>query len=303
MKNIFLFIMLLGYYFLQAQTLSLDPPVSKALKCDTAKYALASPGGGGGSTDTTSLSHRIDLKLDIDDTTNKWQTKGTYLKTESDPVWIADSNKYYTKIWSAAKYQPKGTYISAESDPLWKSDTTNYQRWTDTTANGKSATKSWVHSQGYLKTVTETDPLWKADTSSYLRWSDTIQPGRIVTKKQQGIFYDKVEFKSHTHPPTITANVNDYNPVGLSYVSRLDLTSDANRNITGLVSSGIADGRMILITNVNTANDNIVLVDNSASSTDVNRFYFSTNITLARYESVVIYYNTAYNRWLAFNHY
>lgn len=149
MKNILLFIMLLGCYWLQAQTINLDPPVSQALKCDTAKYALASPGGGG-STDTTSLSHRIDLKLAIVDTTNKWQAKGSYLKTESDPIWIADSNLFYKKTWSDSKYQQKGSYISAESDPIWKSDSSTYQRWSDTTANGKSATKYYVDSNNSL---------------------------------------------------------------------------------------------------------------------------------------------------------
>jgi len=71
-------------------------------------------------------------------------------------------------------------------------------------------------------------------------------------------------------PAQITANVNDYAPSGLATANWLRLTSDASRNITGLDATGIADGQLLLITNV--GDQNLVFIHESASSTAANRF-------------------------------
>lgn len=94
-------------------------------------------------------------------------------------------------------------------------------------------------------------------------------------------------------PTQITADQNNYNPTGLSTASRLRLSSDASRNITGL--TGGADGRVMMI--VNTGSNAIVLKDGSASSTAANRFDFGADVTLASKNAAIIQYDTTDSRW------
>ena len=94
-------------------------------------------------------------------------------------------------------------------------------------------------------------------------------------------------------PSQITADQNDYNPTGLSSASTLRLTSDASRNVTGL--QGGADGRVLVLHNV--GSNNIVLKDDSASSTAGNRFALSADITLGVDQAAVLQYDSTSSRW------
>lgn len=94
-------------------------------------------------------------------------------------------------------------------------------------------------------------------------------------------------------PAQITADQNDYNPTGLSSASTLRLTSDASRNVTGL--QGGADGRVLVLHNV--GSNNIVLKDESASSTAGNRFALSADITLGVDQAAVLQYDATSSRW------
>ena len=97
-------------------------------------------------------------------------------------------------------------------------------------------------------------------------------------------------------PSQITADQNDYNPTGLSSASTLRLTSDASRNVTGL--QGGADGRVLVLHNV--GSNNIVLKDDSASSTAGNRFALSADITLGVDQAAVLQYDSTSSRWRCF---
>lgn len=94
-------------------------------------------------------------------------------------------------------------------------------------------------------------------------------------------------------PSQITADQNDYNPTGLSSASTLRLTSDASRNVTGL--QGGADGRVLVLHNV--GSNNIVLKDDSASSTAGNRFALSADITIGVDQAAVLQYDSTSSRW------
>lgn len=100
-----------------------------------------------------------------------------------------------------------------------------------------------------------------------------------------------------TSPSQITGNQNNYAPGGTSYFQRWN--TDASRNITGLSLSQV-DGQGHLITNVGSAD--IVLVNQSVSSTDVNRFLNSTgaDITLTANQSADIIYDNTTQRWRVF---
>ncbi len=191
-----------------AQVINLDPPVQRAVYSDTAKFALSGAGGGGveldpiwigdssqyypklmlnslldnklNVSDTASLSNRINTKLSISDTTNKWQPKGTYVITELDPVWISDSVDYYTK----------SSVNSLLSSKQSKSDTTTYD-----------ATKTYVNSQGFLKTTvlnanyvgvgSVTNTLTGSSNLTYNTTDGMYVNGDIKYKPPHGFYYCK----------------------------------------------------------------------------------------------------------------
>jgi hypothetical protein len=99
-----------------------------------------------------------------------------------------------------------------------------------------------------------------------------------------------------TTPAQITADQNNYNPAGSSLFQRW--SSDASRNITGLVfSAAQVDGQVHYIWNVGA--QNIVLVNESASSTAANRFTNSTgaDITLGANKVALVQYDGTTSRW------
>lgn len=94
-------------------------------------------------------------------------------------------------------------------------------------------------------------------------------------------------------PSQITANQNDYNPSGAGAADVLRLTSDAARDITGFGFP--AGGKTILVLNV--GSNNIVLKDESASSTAANRFALNADVTLAADQASMLWYDTTSSRW------
>jgi hypothetical protein len=96
-------------------------------------------------------------------------------------------------------------------------------------------------------------------------------------------------------PAQITANTDNYDPAGLATAKALRLSTDASRNLTGLVAQTNApDG--LLICNVG-AQDLVLVHD--ATSTAANRFYCpgSVNFTLNANDSVGIWYDATVSRW------
>lgn len=103
-------------------------------------------------------------------------------------------------------------------------------------------------------------------------------------------------FPGDITPTTLSGNVNDYNPTGLSTAAVLRLSSDTTpRTITGL--QGGADGRILFLINVG-ATYNVVLADESASSSAANRFSFGgTDFKLAPKRGLLIIYDSTANLW------
>lgn len=94
-------------------------------------------------------------------------------------------------------------------------------------------------------------------------------------------------------PSQITADQNDYNPTNLATSTVLRLTSDATRTITGL--QGGADGRLICLLNV--GSNDIVLANESASSTAGNRFTIVADLTMPPTQSILLIYDSTSSRW------
>ena len=97
-------------------------------------------------------------------------------------------------------------------------------------------------------------------------------------------------------PAQITANQNNY-AIGTANVLRL--SSDAARNITGIVNGGspTEDGRELLIINVGA--QDIVLTNEDAASTAINRIITGTgaSVTLATLASARLIYDVTSARW------
>jgi hypothetical protein len=95
-------------------------------------------------------------------------------------------------------------------------------------------------------------------------------------------------------PTALAADVNDYNPTGLSTASVIrQAISVAAVNITGL--AGGADGRLIILHNISA--NTIVLKDESVSSTAANRFALTADITLSPDSVVMLQYDSTSTRW------
>lgn len=100
-------------------------------------------------------------------------------------------------------------------------------------------------------------------------------------------------------PAQITADQNNYNPGGTS--KYLHLNTDASRTLTGMTfTAAQVDGQEHVIVNV--GSNNLVLANESASSTAANRFKNSTgaDITLSASQAADLHYDGTQSRWLVF---
>ena len=97
-------------------------------------------------------------------------------------------------------------------------------------------------------------------------------------------------------PSQITATQDDYAPAGGDLAAVWRLTSDASRNITGIVPHAIdPDGDIKVI--VNSGASPIVLQNANSNSTTANRFDFGGDVTLAAKQVAVIWYDATSSRW------
>lgn len=92
-------------------------------------------------------------------------------------------------------------------------------------------------------------------------------------------------------PAQITSNQNDY-AVGQA-VTDLRLSTDASRNITGVTNG--RKGRQMRVYNVGA--QDVVLVNESASSTAANRFALGADLTIGPAEGAVLWYDSTSSRW------
>lgn len=114
---------------------------------------------------------------------------------------------------------------------------------------------------------------------------------------QQGdvSFNGQISFDSPLTPPTLAANVNDYNPAGLADANFLRLSSSTPINITGLAAPSPAVGQVVLIKNVGSSN--VTVINNSGLSLAANRFDMNSNIIMQSGEGVTLVYDVVDSRW------
>lgn len=95
----------------------------------------------------------------------------------------------------------------------------------------------------------------------------------------------------------LTANQNDYN---IPSATTLRMSSDASRNVTGIVARKDAT-----LTLVNVGAQNIVLQNENAGSAATNRIITGSgaDITIAPDDVATLWYDTVSGRWRVINHY
>jgi hypothetical protein len=97
----------------------------------------------------------------------------------------------------------------------------------------------------------------------------------------------------------ITANKNDW-AIGSTDTIQL-VSSDASRDITGIVKTAISDsdstGTQPILILLNVGAQNIVLKDESVSSAEANRFALKADITLAPDGGAILVYDSDNSRW------
>lgn len=96
-------------------------------------------------------------------------------------------------------------------------------------------------------------------------------------------------------PAQITADQDNYAPTGYATATVFRLSSGASRNITGFAAGSA--GQVVIWHNVGA--QNIVLKDESASSTAANRFALTADLTLAADAVAILQYDGTSSRWRA----
>jgi len=98
-------------------------------------------------------------------------------------------------------------------------------------------------------------------------------------------------------PAQLVANTNDWQPTDYATCGRIRFSTDASRDITGIVA--LTDGVRITLQNIGAFN---AVLKHDVTSTAANRFYCpnSADLTLRPNGSVVIEYDSASSRWRVF---
>lgn len=99
-------------------------------------------------------------------------------------------------------------------------------------------------------------------------------------------------------PPQIASTVGNWNVGTLGVITLVLVTSDASRQVSGLV--GGTDGKIVALLNINATGGNTPLyLNEDAGATAANRFHNSGGGTLNGGSSgcVIYYYHGAASRW------
>ena len=120
-----------------------------------------------------------------------------------------------------------------------------------------------------------------------------LAPAQVPRATADQQFTGKVAFTGALTPAQITADQHNYNPTGFATAAVLRLSTDAARQLTGLLAA--TTGRVVWI--VNAGAFNLVLKDESASSTAANRFALDGDYTLAPNSALTLWYDITPARW------
>jgi len=105
-------------------------------------------------------------------------------------------------------------------------------------------------------------------------------------------------------PPTLTGNVNDYNPTGFSTCNmiRQDINAN-NREITGFAAPPAGVNRIITWSNINSGVFDIKFKENDSGSVAANRILLRDNAdkSIKANETAIFWYDHVSTRWRPYN--
>lgn len=182
---------------------------------------------------------------------------------------------------------PPGTYLLPLTGTLtgaWAPDADG------NTHNGELATWDPILGQWIFTAVSPGTTIYVQDTGTVNYTSD----GTTIEQPPWDTVFDHDIFMSGIDSPAVfSANQDDY--AFADDITSLRLSaSGASRNLSGLVAP--TGAQLLMIHNVGTTYS-IILKDESASSTAINRFALAGDVTLAPDQSVMIWYDTVSTRW------
>lgn len=102
-------------------------------------------------------------------------------------------------------------------------------------------------------------------------------------------------------PAQIVANTENYNPTGLATARVIRVTTDAARNLGGIVAPAGPVGQVVTLRNFGSFG--LVLLHESAGSTAANRMNLPNSVamTLTSHAAVDLWYDVASTRWAPLN--
>lgn len=151
---------------------------------------------------------------------------------------------------------------------------------------------------GITRTVSGGSYEWSSSASNPVTASDTgmFKAAAGVVSFEGASSAGGTSRATPTTPAQITANQNDYNPGGRSKFLRL--STDAARTVTGLTmpSTQVTGEEHVII---NVGSQNLILANESASSTAANRFTNTTgaDLTLSANQMAFLWYDGTSSRW------
>lgn len=95
-------------------------------------------------------------------------------------------------------------------------------------------------------------------------------------------------------PAQLVANTDDWAPTGIATAGVVRLSTDASRNLTGIVAP--SDAKSLLLVNIGSHD---LVIKHDVTSTAANRFYCpnNTDVTLRQNGWVECWYDTTSARW------
>lgn len=197
------------------------------------------------------------------------------------------------KVWSGTMV-PRTTnvYTSGDSTHLWA------QVWGNAvfSGNGPTVNPHTNPSMAFRGSGNYADGLFGIDAGGVVGISvASVEKGRWDANGLAVSGATRHSGAAVITPTQLAANTDNWNPTGLSTARILRASSDASRNLTGIVAQ--TAGTVLSIVNVGAQN---IVLKHEVTSTAANRFNLpgATDLTLGTLEAVEFYYDSTVSRWL-----
>ena len=117
----------------------------------------------------------------------------------------------------------------------------------------------------------------------------------LISTLPTGILNGVVCFDGEITPPLITVNQNDYAPAGINTANFVRLSTNGNRQITGIIKPSPLCNQVLHLLNIGV--NNVLIRENNAGSLADNRFLLGANKTIQPNEGLFLIYDQTSLKW------